>query len=749
MIGRSILAHDGLEKVTGKTAYATEVKLPGMLYGKLKRSTIPHGRILRINSEKAQRLPGVKAIVTAEDALKVRFGFFVKDRTLFCQDAVRYVGEAVAGVAATEERIAQEAAELIEVEYETLPAVFDPSEAVKEGAPLVHRDLSTYEAVWPARKYGNICSHLTYESGQLERGFAESDVTLEDTYKTPIVHQGYLEPHVAVADLGVSGQAIFWTSVQVPDIFHSLIAQVLGLPMSKVRVFAPQVGGSFGAKVENLCAAYAFLLAQKARRPVKVTWTREEEFVDGRPRHGAVISMKLGAKKDGTLVAMKVEMYYDAGAYAEFGPGLMENGAQVVRGPYRIPHVRIDGYCVYTNKAVTGAYRGYGCPQAVFAVESHLDALAERLQIDPLAIRIKNAIEDGDQNITGMSLYGVAVKETLREVANLSRWGKRKPKKDRALGIACGQFGHASPGPSSAMVWLYPDGTAHLSINSPNIAGSHTSLLQIVSEELRVPVEEISLASGDTDAMTYEKGPISDRTIYCTGNAVKRAALDIKNQLLNHGATFLEARGEDLEVGEKHVYVKGHPNRKVPFSMLIKQYGSIIGRGVFHNPGAQYDLGKGTGLERHSAYEYVAQVAEVEVDRRTGHVEVLRVFAAHNCGRAINPMMVKGQIEGCIQQGLGYALSEEIRIERGEVMNPSYLHSRVPLALDVPEVISAIVEKPDPHGPYGAKGAGQGSIIVTAPAIANATARAIGVRVTELPMTPQRIVEKLAEGHHH
>jgi len=749
VIGRPIRAHDGLEKVTGRMTYTTEVKFPGMLYGKLKRSTIPHGRILRINCEKALRLPGVEAIVTAEDAPKVRFGFFVKDRTLFCQDEVRYIGEAVAGVAATEERIAEEAVRLIEVEYESLPVVFDPLEAVKEGAPLVHKDLRTYEAVWPARKYGNVCSHLTYESGQLERGFAESDVIVENTYKTPIAHQGYLEPHVAVADLGVSGQAIFWTSVQVPDLFHVLIAGVLGLPMSKVRIFAPPVGGSFGGKFEDLCAAYAFLLAKKARRPVKLTWTREEEFIDGRPRHSAVISMKLGAKKDGTLMAMKVEMFYDAGAYAEFGPGLTENGAQVVRGPYRIPHVRIDGYCVYTNKTVTGAYRGYGCPQAAFAMESQLDAVAEKLEIDPLEIRMKNAIEDGDQDITGTSLYGVGVKEVLREVAHMAKWGKSEPKKGRTLGIACGQFGHASPGPSSAMVWLYPDGTAHLSINSPNLAGSHTALLQIVSEELKIPIEEISIVSGDTDSISYERGPIADRTIYCTGNAVKMGTIDIRNQLLNHASRFLEAREENLEIGEKHVYVRGRPNTRVPFSALIKQYGSVIGKGVFHNPGPQFDLGKGTGLERHSTYEYVAQVAEVEVDQRTGHVDVLKIYAAHDCGRAINPMMVKGQIEGCIKQGLGYALSEELLIERGEVINPSYLYYRVSLALDEPDVISAIVEKPDPHGPYGAKGAGQGSILVTAPAVANAIARAIGVRMTELPMTPQRIVEKMAEMHDH
>ena len=508
MIGRPIPAHDGLEKVTGKMTYTTEVKLPGMLYGKLKRSTVPHGRILRVNAERALRLPGVIAVVTAEDAPSVRFGFFVKDRILFCRDKVRYVGEAVAGVAATEERIAEEALGLIEVEYDPLPAVFDPLDAMKRGAPLLHDDVGNYEAVWPARKYGNVCSHVTYESGDSDRGFVESDVILENTYKTPIAHQGYLEPHVAVADVAPSGQAVFWTSVQVPDIFHSLIAQILAIPMSKVRIYAPPIGGSFGGKFENLCAAYAFLLARKARRPVKLTWTREEEFIDGRPRHGAVISMKLGAKKDGTLMAMRAELFYDAGAYAEFGPGLMENGAQVVRGPYRIPHVRIDGYCVYTNKTVTGAYRGYGCPQAAFAVESQLDVVAEKLEIDPLEIRMKNAIEDGDQDITGASHYGVAVKEVLREVAHMAKWGKSGQRKNQALGIACGQMSCGSRGPSSAMVWLYSDGTVHLSINSPNLAGSHTSLIQIVSEELKVPAEEISIVSGDTETITYEKGPL-------------------------------------------------------------------------------------------------------------------------------------------------------------------------------------------------------------------------------------------------
>jgi len=745
MIGKPVRPHDALEKVLGKTVYAADVKLPGMLHGKLKRSPVPHGKILRINVEKASSLPGVKAIVTAADAPATRFGFGIKDRLLFGKDEVRYIGEPVAGVAAVDERTAREAVRLIDVEYETLPAVFDPLEAAKEGASLVHKDLGTYVATWPARKYGNVCSHLTYETGEWEKGFAESDLILENTYTLPIVHQGYLEPHVTVAEIGPSGQALFWTSVQVPDIFHSVIAEVLSLPMSRFRIFSPPIGGSFGVKVENLSAAYAFLLARKTRRPVRLCWTREEEFIDGHPRHGAIVLMKTGAKRDGTLKAMKAEMVYDTGAYSEFGPGLMENGAQVVRGPYRIPHVRIDGYCVYTNKTVTGAYRGYGCPQAAFATECQMDELAEKLGMDPVEIRMKNAIEDGDLDVTGTPLYGVAVKEILKEVSSLSKWSEKKPVKGRASGIALGQFGHASAGPSSAMVWLYPDGTVHLSVSSPNVAGSHTALLQIVSEELRVPIDEITIVSGDTNAVPYEKGPISDRTVYCTGNAVKTAALDIKNQLLNYASEILEARKEDLEIGEKIISVKGSPEKKASFPMIIKKYGTIIGKGVFNNPVPQFDLGKGTGLERHATYEYVAQVAEVEVDDKTGHVKVSKVYAVHNCGKAINPLLVAGQIEGCVQQGLGYALSEEMAIREGEVENPSYLHFKIPFSLDVPEVVSAIVEKPDPNGPYGAKGAGQGSILATAPAIVNAIARATGVRFREIPVTPQKIVERLKE----
>ena len=746
IVGKSVVRRDALEKATGQAIYLDDVSLPRMLYGKVLRSKYPHAKIKRIDTSRARALLGVKVVITGDDLPDGRHGPFIKDTPILAKGQVNYVGEPIAAVAAVDEETAKIALGLIEVDYEELPPVFDALAAMRDGSPLVHDNQLDFPAVFPARRWGNVCSHTTFRVGDVERGFSEADYILEDEFTTHEVHQAYLEPHGSVASFDAGGKVTVWTTTQSVHRHQASISETLLIPTSKIHVIGTRVGGAFGGKVEAIAPPIAVALAQKANRPVKVVFTREEEFTGTKPRHPAYIRVKIGVKKDGTIVAKQVYFVVDTGAYADDGPGVAGFGAMCSMGPYKIPNVRIDGYCVYTNKTPCGAYRGFGNPQATFASESLMDMMAEKLGMDALEFRLKNASENGDVNAGGQVMPSVGVKECLRKSAEAVGWGKPRSAPNRALGISC-MMHESSVQATAANVRFNQDGTWTVLAAASDIGqGSDTVLSQIAAEELGVPLEDINIVTQDTDATPYNWAVAASRTTYTVGNAVRLAAADAKRQLQQLAAEMLEANPEDILVANRQAYVKGSPDRKLSFFELAAichwaRKGPITGGSSFVVSDPPYAPGavEGFPFGALAGWIFGAHVVEVEVDPDTGLVQVLRVAAAHDVGKAVNPRLVEGQIQGGFAQGLGYALFEEIVRDNGKVVNPSYVDYRIPTAMDVPPAKAIIVEEPDPTGPFFAKGVGEPGLVATAPAIANAIYNATGVRIKDLPITSERL----------
>ncbi|MBI2369994.1 MAG: molybdopterin-dependent oxidoreductase, partial [Deltaproteobacteria bacterium] len=494
VVGTSAVRVDGPDKATGRALYVDDIVLPKMLHGKILRSPYPHARIRAIDVSKARRVKGVRVVLTAEDLPDGRMGPFILDEPVLARGKVRCIGEPVAAVAAVDPDVAQEALDLIEVEYEELPALLDPIEAMQEGAPLIHEEYASYAKVFQPVWSGNVCSHTTFEEGDLEQGLREADVVLEDTFRTQMVHQGYLEPCGAVAAVDAAGKVTIWTTTQSVFITQARIAEALHLPMTKIRVIGTKVGGGFGGKVEPTVQPIALALCREAGAPVKIVMTRDEDFIAMRPRHPAIASMKIGATKDGRIVAKQARIVYDTGAYADDGPGIAGFGAMMARGPYRIPHVKIEGICVYTNKVKCGAFRGFGNPQSTFASESLMDEVARRLGIDPVEFRLKNGVEHGDRALGGQPYGSVGYKECLKRAAAAIGWDRPKAGKLRGRGVA--SINHISGLlPSSAFVKLNEDGTAVLMTGVSDIGqGSDTVLSQIAAETLGLPLEDVATA---------------------------------------------------------------------------------------------------------------------------------------------------------------------------------------------------------------------------------------------------------------
>ncbi|MBI4525183.1 MAG: xanthine dehydrogenase family protein molybdopterin-binding subunit [Deltaproteobacteria bacterium] len=751
VVGKSLPKTDTLEKATGRAIYIDDLVLPGMLCGKILRSPYAHARILQIDCSRAKRLPGVKAVLTGSDVPQARMGAFILDEPILAQGVVRHVGEPVAAVAAVDENTAKDALELISVEYEELPAVFDPLLAMEEGAPIIHGDFAGYAKVFNPVWRGNLCSHTTFLEGDVELGFKQADLVLEDTFRTQMVHQCYMEACGAIASVDISGKVTVWTTTQSVFVTQARIHQSLGLPMSKIRVIGTRVGGAFGGKVEATVQPVCVALSQVAFRPVKIILERDEEFTSLRPRHPAVINIKTGAKKDGHIVAKEVRIVFDTGAYADDGPGIAGFGAMMSRGPYRIPNVKIEGLCVYTNKIKCGAFRGFGNPQGTFASESQLDEIAHQLGIDPLEIRALNGVETGDRALGGNPYGSVGYKECLKRAGDAIGWGKPK-EKNRGRGMA--SINHISGIVSSAAtVKMNEDGTVVLLTGAMDIGqGSDTTLSQMAAEELGVPYEHVSIVTSDSETTPYNWATTASRTVYTAGNAVRMAAREAKKQVISLAADCLEANPQDLETREGYVFVAGSPERKIPFrdiagmSLWAKQ-GPILGSASFMVEGPPFDAKRavvmGYPFGAMTAYIFGVHMVEVEVDTETGHVRIVNSVAAHDVGKAINPAVVEGQIQGGFVQGVGYALMEEMILDDGKVTNPSMVDYRIPSALDVPKVIPIIVETGEPTGPFGAKGVGECGLVGTAPAIANAIYDAVGVRIKELPLTPERVLQAL------
>lgn len=754
IIGSSVPRIDAVEKVTGRAVYGPDLKLPGMLHGKILRSPLPHARVLHVDTSRAERLPGVKAVATGKD-LTARYGLVIQDQSPFCLDKVRYIGDPVAGVAAVDADTASEALELIRVEYEELPPVFDPLRAMEPGAPLVHEDLGKYwyVPIFFPQSGTNICNLFKIRKGDVEEGFRRAEFITENTFTTPMIQHCHIEPHVTTVKYEPSGQVTIWSSTQHPYSVRRETARILGLPINRVRVIVTTLGGGFGGKVllklEPMCVALAMKV--KDFRPVRILLTREEEFYASVVRHPTQTSIKAGVRRDGTMVALQTKMVFDTGAYADAGPVVARSSGMAITGPYRVPHVWSDSYCVYTNKPIAGAFRGFGVPQLMWALDSTLDMLAEGIGMDPVELRLKNALEEGDISATGQILHSVGIKECIRKAAEAIEWGK-KTKTYRGKGIGTLYKMTQTPSSSSAFVKMSEDGSVEVLCSTVDMGqGSETIFAQIAAEELGVDVQNVRVVSPDTDVTPFDHGTASSRSTFHAGNAVKLAAAEARKQLFAVAADQLEARAEDLEARGGFIYVKGSKGPGTPISAIRMgiTYGKghpIMGSGTFSVPEATpLDQETGQGVYPSIFWLYGAQGAEVEVDPDTGKVEVLKVAAAHDLGRAINPLNCEQQIEGAVVTGVGIALLEELVLQNGTPVNRNFRDYRIPTSMDAPEVTSIFVEATHKDGPFGAKGVGEPALAPTAPAIGNAIYDAIGVRVKDLPITPEKVLKALKE----
>jgi CO/xanthine dehydrogenase Mo-binding subunit len=741
VVGLSVPKLDSLEKVTGKARFGADIYLKRMLHGKVLRSKYPHGKILNIDTSKAERLPGVKGIVTWRDAPDVLVGMYRNDWRIFSKEKVRYLGDVVAAVAAADPDVASEALELIDVEYEELPAVFDPIEALSPDAPLIHD-------MFP----GNIGARRRIRKGDPNKIFEKAELLFEDTFKTQMVDHCSIEPHAAVADFDVSRKLTIWSCTQAPFNNRVLLSRILQMPMNKIRMITTHVGGAFGGKQELMAEPAAALLARKTGRPVKIVIDRREEFIASTVRHPFVMTYKTAVNDQGKILARQIHLVQDFGAYNDLGEGVLRYATLMSPGPYRIEHLWVDAIGVYTNQQVGGVMRGVGVPQVCFAGESQLDRIANEIGIDPYHVRMINALENGDTAADGQELISIGYKETLIRAREESGYQWRSDKRNHGFGIAsmiytCGGAGrHDSSG---AVVKLNEDGTAVVLTGTPDVGqGSRTTLAQIAAEELGMKYEDIWVDQPDTDLSPVDLyGANATRITYVAGNAVKAAAADVKDQILRRAAEKWRIEPGSLEIVEGKVFEKGNPEPLGNFRDLVVEMHrplglTIIGKGSYHTTGVPLDPETG---QSHvvDLFLFATQIAEIEVDLDTGLVRVLNMWCAHDVGKAVHPINVEGQIEGGIQMGLGFALTEEVVRERGKTLNPSFLDYKLFTALDMPKIRPIIVEVPEPLGPFGARGIGEATTIPTAAAIANAVFNAIGVSVKELPMTPERILEGL------
>jgi CO/xanthine dehydrogenase Mo-binding subunit len=757
VIGKPVTRVDAEEKITGQAIYGYDLVLPNMLYGKTLFSPKAHAKIKRINTEKAKAFPGVVAVVTAEDAPWTH-GESIKDKPFLAQGKVRYIGEPVAAVAAEHEDIAQAAVRLIEVEYEDLPVYTDPEQACKPGCVEIHEAFDSYrKADFIVRGAApNIAEHFRLRTGDVAKGFKDSDLVLEERYFVPIIQHAAMEPHSAHAQFDKeSGRLTIWVANDAP--FRALheITEALNMPKEKIRFINPLQGGGFGSKgglkVEPIAVALAF---HTNGRPVRVKFNREETFISTLTRHEAVIYSKTGVKKDGTLMAREMTLYWGAGAYAEKSPTVCIRGSLPAPGPYRIPHVKVDGYTVYTNKPVAGSYRGYGIPQGAWAGEQQMDEIAKRLGMDPIAIRMKNIFVEGDISYWGEQLHAVGLTETLRKATEAIEWGQKPaktyPGTKIGKGFACIQKPTRSPTTSAAGVLVDAKGEVTVLAGTVEIGqGCSTILSQVAAEELKVPMEKVRMHPLDTDIIPYDASTTSSRSTYHMGNAVRRAAIHAREQIAEAASPMLEARVQDLDFADGKVFLKDQPQMALPVGEVVRRKLGI--NGIVRGDGSYtYEIGKDLDLETghsdHASafYMYATQAAEVAVDEETGRVRLLRMSAAHDVGKAINPLNCIAQIEGGLAMGIGSALHEELVVDNGgKVRNPSFLDYHLVTSLDVPKMIPIIVECPEPLGPYGAKGLGEPGLAPTPAAIGNAVADAIGIRIYDLPLTPERVYRAL------
>jgi CO/xanthine dehydrogenase Mo-binding subunit len=726
---------DGREKALGTAVFGDDVILPGTLVGRVLRSPWAHARIRSIDIEAARSLPGVHAVVTGRDIPNVLYGDIVKDRRAVALDKVRHVGDPVALLAAEDAATADAALALVRVEYEELPAFFDPLEALSDETNLIHEDISNYEAPNFLERGGNVCTSKVTEIGDPEGAWERAEIVIEGEFVTHGVHAAYIEPHAALASVDRAGKVTVWTTTQGSYGCRNHTARVMGLPLSQVNVIPTAVGGGFGAKMPTLVEPLAALLARVTGRPVKLTLSREEDFEGSTPRHATITRSRLGADREGNLLVREVDFYMDTGAYAELAPNIVMTRAQMAVGPYRIPNARVRVYAVYTNKPSCGIVRAPAGPQLTFMVESQMDELARKVGLDPYEVRTRNSLQRGDQGMEGEVKFNISLPQTLERARQVA--GDVRANGDGRFygrGVASG-FWRGPAGAASCSVRLDDDGTAHVITGSIDITGSSTSIAQVVAEELGLSLDRVNIATADTDSGSLSPGSGGSQITRSLSTAAQQAAIIAKAQILDTAAKKLETHVEDLVLEDGRVSVGASPERGLPLTEVLsaaKSYqGPIYGHGTTPNLPA--------------APIYITQVADVAVDPETGEVEVLRVVCVQDVGFAINPLSIEGQIEGGVLQGVGYATMEEIRFDNGRIVNPHLDGYILPTSQDAVDVVPVLVEEPAPEGAFGARGVGEPPIVCTLAALSNAVFDATGVRLTHLPISPERVLLGLRE----
>jgi CO/xanthine dehydrogenase Mo-binding subunit len=733
VIGQPAVRPDGVAKVTGAARYTADLSLPGTLWGKALRSPFPHARILRVDASRARRLKGVHGVLTGEDVRGVLYGRCMYDVPVLAWDRVRFAGERVAAVAAADLETAQEALELIAVEYDELPAVFDPLEALREDAPILHPEANSYVG-FPQKmeRRSNVLARVVWSKGDVAQGFAQADLVVEGSYTAQRVHQGYLEPHCCVVWIDDAGRVQVWAPNKAPHELKRDLAAAIGLPPERVRVNPVTIGGDFGGKGTPMDAPLCYFLARRTGRPVKMVMDYTEEFTAGCPRHAAVVQLRTGVNRDGSLVAQQARVVFNSGAYGGFKtvPGANLPGASKALGPYRVPHALVEGLQVYTNTVPGGFMRAPGSVQAVFAAESHMDEIAQRLGMDPLELRLKNLIREGEETPTGIRFQEVRGLETLR--AAIEAAGYRAPKPPnvgRGIALAVKQQGY---GESAAAITLNPDGSVVLRTSVfEQGAGMYTTLRQIAAEELGLPPEGIQVEAWDTDDAPYERGVGASRITRVAGMAVQRAAQEARQELSRLAAELLGWPQERITLQDGRL-LRQDTGESYPWPQLLARVGRpVTGQATHVEP------------ERSAVPSFAAQVAEVSVDPETGEVKLLRFTTAHDVGRVLNPVGHQGQINGGVVQGFGNALSEELRVEGGRVTATHFGDYKLPTVKDVPELRTVLLEAESGLGPYKSKGIGEHPVEPVPAAIANAVADAVGVRLRELPITAEKMYQAL------
>lgn len=749
VIGHSVKRTDLLDKVTGNAKYVADMPFAGLLFGKLKRCNVAHAKIRRIDTSRALALPGVKAVLTHENVPRVLHAGSPHPRSAsvtcdqyILDDKVRYWGEGVAAVAAISEEIAERAIELIEVEYETLPAVFTTEDAERSDAPRIHDREPGGNLVLPP---------VIIRRGDVEAGFAEADFILEGIYEGGRPTPAYMEPNVCTTSWDGNGNLTVWISTQTAFMVRGIMAEVLGLPLHKVRVLVDHMGGGFGAKQdlfqhEFLCA----LLARETRRPVRMEYTREETFLGGRTRHPAKIWLRQGFRNDGTITARQARVVFNSGAYGSHGPGVTNVGTAAMVSLYRCDNVLLEGRCVYTNSPIAGAFRGYGVVQTYYALDVQMDEAAEHLGLDPAELKLKNAVREGDIAPSNHPLIGHGLEACIEKGMELVDWPalRRRPRDTSGpirtgWGLGCEMHGSSAyPGikeQGNAIIKMNEDGTVVLLTGAAGLGtGAHTALAQIVAEELTLPFEAVSVVHGDTDVVPWDIGAFASHTTYMVGKAAQMAAGEIKRQLFERAAKLMECEPDALTLTAGVIAVRDRdgPTLTVREAVMPRKgipAAQLVGTATYHPT---------------KSYSFAAHFVEVAVDTETGFITVQQVVPVHDVGKVIHPVAAAGQIEGGIQQGIGHTLYEDYQIDMrtGRSLNANFVDYKMPLAMDMPPIHTVILEAaPDPGGPFGAKGVGEDPIVAIGPAIANAVFDAIGVRFRHYPIKPEQVLQALAE----